>query len=330
MKMIQQTARLGLCALAIGLGSSACSRQKDLPQHSVVEIPSARQQLSALDQWIDATFLPYGIEVVYRWDKNNVPLGYYAVPPSTTQIRPVLEAIKTLCLELYDHSDAEGRPFLKTRAPLRIILLGDVATDSHGFELVAAPRATALELYVYNVNSFSPKSDDALYALVHSVHHQLIRRLLELYPYERDAFRRLSDYSEVSIDLAVEGQRKAQTARRRFGVSPYANSDGFLTIYGMLGSEADFADIIAANLCNHPEEIRAAAERAAIPILRDEDPEINKLYEARARRAAEALRSKQSFVEDYFFKTVGRRLSELQRRSLELISNYQEQHHAGA
>lgn len=316
-----------LVAALVALSTLACSEDEAMRRETVVEIPQERHNLSELDRWIDATFLPYGMEVVYRWDKHSIAYGSYAYPPTEERVKPVLEVIKSLCLDLYDHKGQEGRPFLQTKSPLRIYLLGGKGIDSKGFELIASPRETALELYVYNVNTFDPKDEDALYTLLHSVHHQLVRRLMELFPYDREAFRRLSDYDDVSVEVAIEGQRKATTARQRFGVSSYANADGFLTIYGMIDSEADFADIITANLCNHPEEIRSAIKRASIPVLTDLDPEIEKLYQLKAQRAAESLQAKQSFVENYYYKTVGRRLSEMQLRSLELINNYKQKYH---
>lgn len=318
-----------LMALLIGLMAPSCSRDEATNSESVIEIPKERQDPSVLDRWIDTNFLPYGIEVLYRWDKHSVAYGTYAYPPTTERVLPVLQLVKSLCLDLYDHKDKEGRDFLLAKVPLRIYLFGGKGLDSRGFELISSPRSSALELYIYNVNNFDPKSEDDLYALLHSVHHQLIRRFMELFPYDRDAFRRLSDYTEVGIDLALEGQRRATTARQRFGVSAFANSDGFLTIYGMLDSEADFADIITANLCNHPEEIRSAISRAAVPLLTDEDPEVNKRYEERAKRAAEALKTKQAFVENYYYQVVGKRLSEMQIRSLGLINNYKQTYHVG-
>lgn len=314
-------------AMLIVTSTPACSRDEATPRGTVVEIPQERKSLSELDRWIDATFLPYGIEVVYRWDKSSTAYGSYAYPPTTDRVKPVLEVIKSLCLDLYDHKGQEGRPFLQTKSPLRIYLLGGKGLDSKGFELIASPKLTALELYVYNVNTFDPQNADDLYTLLHSVHHQLIRRFMEIFPYDREAFRRLSNYGEVSVEVAIEGQRKATTAQQRFGVSSYANGDGFLTIYGMLDSEADFADIITSNLCNHPEEIRSAMKRASIPALTDPDPEVDKLYQLKAQRAVESLQAKQSFVENYYYKVVGRRLSEMQLRSLELINNYKQKYY---
>ncbi len=319
---------LYLLGLLVCLVSVGCRRGDTPSASSVVPIPEYRQSLSELDRWIDATFLPYGIEVSYRWDKNAIAHGSYAYPPSLSSIRPVLEAVKALWLDLYTHKDANDRPFLLGRAPVRIYLLGGKGLDAQGLELIAAPKSSAVEMYLYDVNAFDPKSDDAVYALVHSLQHQFARRLMELYPYDRDAFRSLSDYSDASHAVALEGQRKARTAMERLGVSSYANGDGFLTIHGMLSSEADFADIIAANLCNHPAAIRDAATRAGVPRLSDPDPEVNKIFIERAKRAEASIRAKQAMVETYYHKTVGLRLSQMQLRSIELINQYKQQHHA--
>lgn len=320
-----QSKLLLILAFVLAILFNSC-QEDELNRESVLALPQHRVQKSELDQWIDQTFVPYGIEVIYRWDKQSVQLGSYAYPPELRKVRPVLEAIQNLWLELYSLPEIQGGHFLMGRTPVRIYLMGGLGVDSRGVQLVAAPRATATEMYVYNVNAFDPSNADEVYALMHTIHHQFSRRLTELYPYDRDAFRAISGQYFVSSEEILPGMKLAKNHRERIGVSAYANVDGFLTMHGSLSPEADFADIIAAHLCNHPQVIRGAEARAAEYQTEPNDPELTQQYADHAARAVKALQTKQAFVETYFKKTVGLSLRQMQQKSYARLNTYLSQH----
>ncbi len=118
------------------------------------------------------------------------------------------------------------------------------------------------------------------------------------------------------------------TLRGRFGVARYANVDGFLTIHGMLSSEADFADIISANLCNPPYTIAEALTTAETPFIDPDDAEHTRRNREKALRVSQAMKAKQAFVEGYYRRAVGVRLSEMQLRSIKRMTSYIQIHHA--
>ena len=124
----------------------------------------------------------------YRWDKNTAPKGTYTYPPEVSKVKPVLEAIKYLWLELYSEPSLGGTNFWKGKAPLKIYLYGGKNIDGNGQELINS-SAVGREFHLYNINNFDPRDKNKVYVLMRIVHHQFARLLGdEIYPYDRQAF----------------------------------------------------------------------------------------------------------------------------------------------
>lgn len=307
-----------------------CAQGDALRPESVVSVPHHRAQPSELDRWIDTTFVPYGIEVSYRWDKRAVDQASYAHPPQEAKVRPVLEAVKSLWLDLYSDKSLQGGRFLLGRAPLRIYLFGGGGLDAHGLSLVSAPKPSATEMYIYNVNSFDPADEVSLCGLMHAVHHQFALRLTELHGYDFDAFRAISGNAYHSTNEYVQFvMQSVEGTKAKYGLSRYANAEGFFTLHGLLSPRADFADMISVHMHATPQEIIAAREYAAAPRVDPDDADLTRRNAEQSARAGKALAEKQRFVEDYYRKVVGVRLSEMQQRSVRLLNEYRQSHGAG-
>ena len=70
------------------LNCIACSEDK-LNEVSVIDEGKAQIESTELDNWIlNNITKPYGIEVVYRWEKNNNSAGVFIYPP---------KMVKTFC-----------------------------------------------------------------------------------------------------------------------------------------------------------------------------------------------------------------------------------------
>ena len=133
----------------------SCQREK-LSTQSVVDTETAQQVYTDLDKWIETNItLPYGIAVEYRWDKNTAPKGTYTYPPEVSKVKPVLEAIKYLWLELYSEPSLGGANFWKGKAPLKIYLYGGKNIDGNGQELINS-STVGREFHLYNINKFRP------------------------------------------------------------------------------------------------------------------------------------------------------------------------------
>ena len=191
---------LEITAIAFLFLLVSCHKEK-LSSQSVVESETTQQAYTELDSWIeDNITLPYGIAIEYRWDKNAAQKGTYTYPPEVTKVKPVLEAIKYLWLELYTEASLGGSNFWKGKAPLKIYLYGGKNVDGNGQELINNNSAVGREFHLYNINDFNPRDKDKVYVLMRSVHHQFARLLGdEIYPYDRQTFLSISqkDYRTV-------------------------------------------------------------------------------------------------------------------------------------
>jgi len=64
------------------LNCIACSEDK-LNEVSVIDEGKAQIESTELDNWIlNNITKPYGMEVIYRWEKNNNSAGVFIYPPN--------------------------------------------------------------------------------------------------------------------------------------------------------------------------------------------------------------------------------------------------------
>lgn len=306
---------LSLCFFA------SCRGEEALSPHSVVDEGANVQPETELTQWIYEHYTrPYGIAVHYRWNKNTAPQGNYATPPSVEKVKPVLEAIKELFIGLYTDPEFGGVRFFKGRAPIALYLYGGRSTDLNGVDLMGNSQAPAIELHVYNVDAFDPTDKDKVYLLLRSVHHQYAKRLMELFPYDRDAFLAISRHRytySTKFMVPLLGGAPAEF----YGLNGYANTRGFYSLPAFLSAEDDLAEIISCTLLHTPKDIREAEKRAKTPDY-DPDPKMQEQYNKEAEEAHRELLAKQQFVQQYFEKVVKLPLRRLQVVSVKKMRNY--------
>lgn len=291
---------LALLVLAISAFSS-CGEDA-LSSTSVIAQRQSSVQETELDRWIrDSITLPYGIEVVYRQENHGGAATDYLYPPRTEQVKPVLRAFRTLCLESFAFADQDRSNFLLGRAPLRLVLYGGAYADAHGMVRLSLPQAPTTMMLTH-CNAFSPDDPNKVYLLARMGFHQLTRRLLAQLPYDRVAFSAISGdrYTGSTASLVAPWQA-GRTIDQQFGIDSWANKRGFLTIHGMVSSEEDMAEMISATICATPLQVQQALTEAATPDT-DADPEVQARYTEEAKVAAQQLNRKQAFVTDYLQK----------------------------
>lgn len=312
-----QSKYIRLTSLSLALALGACQGE-DLKPESVVDKYLVEPKTTELDTWISSQFSPYNIDVRYRWAKQNLPIGSISTPPKTEQVRPALEAVERLWINLYSDAKAGGKDFLKGKAVLRLTLLGDDELSDKGVLLRLWYRQTASnEFFLFGLNSFAPTRKASVYRLMRSLHHQFARRLTEQIPYDRDAFASISPKSYGSLSLVYD----AKSLERRVGMSDFALRRGFYTLYSMASPEVEFAEIVSVLLMHSAVELERAEETAGRPTTADSEA---------ARREAEEmqsqLRAKRAFVESYFKDKLGISLSRLQLLSLRELNSYYNEH----
>lgn len=310
--------KIHLVSLLVGcLALSACQKEA-LDANSVIDKYLPLEKQTELDRWISSEFTPYNLQVLYRWQKEHFPSGSVAIPPKTEQVKPVLEAVKMLLLNLYTQSKAGGKDFFKDKGFVRLSLLGGYELEDNGVLMrLWYPRTASNELFAFDVNAYDHRDKQSIYRLMRSIHHQFARRLIEQIPYDRDAFLAIAPKAYGSLALPPSPSE----VYRRVGLSPYAHRRGFYTLYSMAGPEQEFAEIISVMLLHTAVELKAVEDVAARPI----DPEDPQSV-AEAAEAYRALRAKRTFVEHYFKHQVGISLSRLQLLSLKQLDTYYKQH----
>lgn len=303
-----------------------CSEEK-LSDRSVIDDGKKQIETTELDKWIlDNITKPYGIEVIYRWEKNAGSTGTFIYPPKLENVRAVLEALKELGLETYRLKEVGGNDFLLGRLPIKLYLYGGGNPDENGVERLHNPRLTAAEMCLYNVNDFKPGDADKLFVLMRSVHHQLAKRLMELIPYDRDKFLTISGHRYTgSTEQIAAPLGYARTGKEKFGLDAYANKRGFYTMLSFLSAEDDFAEIISATLTATPKELYDASVTAQTPDT-DIDPEVNQRYAKEAEQAYKEFTEKQTFVDEYVQKSWHINLKQMQVVSVRRIYSYVKQH----
>lgn len=293
--------------LALSLIIVSCVDTDKLSSDSVVDRNTIKRTYTELDKWIYENYTkPYGIEVIYRWERNNTEKGTFLYPPKLENIQPVLETIKELFLEFYTRQDVGGADYMKEKNPIRIHLYGGENLDAHNVELLTNRSGVAAEMYIYNVNAFEKKNRDRVFELMRSVHHQFAKRLAELFPYDRDKFLLISQnrYSPSTADFIAD-VRGSMSRKDFFSSSEYANRRGFFTMHSFLSAEDDFAEVVSIVLNSTPKEIFKY-------IKRTETPEEDIMSEEEARLASKQLKDKYQMVSEYFKKTLGMNLEKIQ------------------
>ena len=160
-------------------------------------------------------------------------------------------------------------------------------------KLLGNKEATTNEMFLYDVNDFDPKDEEKVFILMRSVHHQFAKRLMELFPYDRNKFLTISRSRYIESTKLIADFFKGKTqGYRLFSLSSYANKRGFLTFHSFLSAEDDFAEIISAKLTHTPKE------------------------------AYKELTEKEAFVEDYFIKEIKISLDYLQTISIKQLKAY--------
>ncbi|MDO4880872.1 MAG: putative zinc-binding metallopeptidase [Capnocytophaga sp.] len=298
----------------------SCSKE-NLSSNSVVEDNIVQRQHTELDTYISENFIkPYGISVEYRWNNNTAPKGNYTYPPQPEKVKQVLQAIQYLWLETYTLSNIGGSDFMKGKNPIKIYMYGGKNLDANGLELISNPNSGAIEMHLYNINEFDPKSTEQVYILMRSVHHQFAKRLLELFPYDRDKFVVISQKKYLSSTQDIK-QLSGLTRLELFGIESYANKRGFFTQHSRLSAEDDFAEIISVMLTNSQKEVEQGITTAQTPDT-DIDPQVQQRYNEEAKEAYAEITQKQTMVSDYFKKEIKINLTRMQTISVQRIKAY--------
>lgn len=237
-------------------------------------------------------------------------------------VLPVLKAIKTLYLDVYAAEGVGGARFLRGRTPLRIYLVGGRKWNAEGGELLAAPAASSIAMYVHGVNDFDPTSAASVYCLMRSVHYQAARRLLEVDGYDRATFMDISAARYLHAPQGVPSGNTVEERRMAFSTAAVSARQGFYSPFGRQDAEADLADMLSVSLCHTPAQTAAILAQAAQYEVQPEDPEYTAANAREAERVTAMLTQKVAFLQQHMIKAYPFSLLRLQLAAVQALQNY--------
>lgn len=304
MKKIEKMKKIGVF-LIVFIFFIGCVKPEKLNKESVFIKENIKK--TELDYWIDKNYTkPYGIAVKYQGDAVSKYTNVY--PPKKEKVLPVLKALKTLWINLYNDPKVGGKNFIANTPPININLYGGKNTGS-GREEIATP-GSALTIHIYNVDSFDEKNDKAVFKLLRIVYHNYAKRLIESKPFNREEWRK------ITLHHFYHGWQK------EFGniYTPFFKPAYFFGFYSLMARkniEDDFAETISVILTHTDKEIEEVIKISK----KNEGPGVA-YFDNLARTAHVSIINKRKFVTKYFNENWQINLKRMQSMSITKRNNY--------
>lgn len=249
-----------------------------------------------IDKWIyDNLTVPYNIAVKYKWDQSEIELNRTVVPVKEEQIIPVLSAIKSTWIDVYEAE--AGSLFVKKYTPKFFVLEGSGSYNPDGTAtLGTAEGGRKVVLYqlnyfrTKNMPGFQPSDSMVIRRVLETIHHEFGHILHQnvMYPLE---------YKRINVGLYTTNWNNV--SRRA------ALQDGFITPYAMSKPDEDFVEMIAVMLT----EGKAGFDQI-VNSISGTSPNGTTAEQAKSR-----LRQKEDLVVDYFNKVWNINFYSLQART---------------
>jgi substrate import-associated zinc metallohydrolase lipoprotein len=246
-----------------------------------------------LDTWLEQTFTkPYNIEVKYRWDPYEVPLGKTLVPPLIEKVRPIMEGVKAIWIDPYEK--VAGSDFIKKFCPKQYILVGSANYNRDGTVTLGTAEG-GRKVVLYTVNFFDKKyvgsvnDFGSIKQQLHTIHHEF-GHILQQNVAPSIAFRQITPSTYTSNWYNVSENE--------------ALALGYVTSYAMSKADEDFVEVLATLL------VEGQAGYDAI------------VNAAPTTEAKTALRQKQQLVIDYMQNTYKINFTTLQTLTQTAIKDF--------
>ncbi|WP_033398935.1 putative zinc-binding metallopeptidase [Riemerella columbina] len=285
----------------------ACNSREELSTESV--LISEIKHTDSLDQWLYQTYTkPYNIEVKYRWDANATGLTQTTTPPTREQVKPVMQAVNQLWIEVYEK--LVGKDFLKRYAPKEIYLYGGKNLDTEGYEQIKSTHAP-LQMPLFKINDFKESDSASVAQVMRMVHHHFAKALIQQKPFDKEAFSQLNFY-------AYKDNWGKLSPNDLYHLTTRASDFGYYSLLAARGGvEEDFAETVSTMLCNTKQDVDYMIYDYAGYI----DP-YNPDDKERAQKAVKTLTSKREFVIKYFKDNFDINFNRLQFESNAQIKTY--------
>lgn len=225
--MIKSVKAVLLFAAIVAL-FSACEKEKELGESRLENSPN---ELSELDHWLRDVFLPYNLEVKYKWEDYEGDMTKNLVPTAEDKVQPLMDIMDKVWIKCYEEEG--GETFIKSYIPKLIYLLGGAGVNPEG-TIVQGTAEAGRKIVLYEVNKFDSSEAERINRFFHVMHHEFAHILHQTTLYDVVAFESISkgkyrsDWSNVS-DSNLEGYL----------------GEGFVSPYAMSSRDEDFVEVIA-------------------------------------------------------------------------------------
>lgn len=266
--------KIALLLLLILTFSSCESEEKPKESDLDTSIPA----LTDLDIYLRSNFTtPYNIDVSYLWNDNEVDQNRYLFPPLTENVRPAMEAIKTIWLDTY--TEVAGADFVKKIAPRNIFLVGGINLNPSGTITLGFAEG-GKKIVFFNVDLVDLKNRSSLIRFVSTIQHEYAHILNQTVPFDEPSYGQItpSNYTAQWFNESTETAREL----------------GYITDYSRASPFEDFAEMVNTMLSNTKEDYDAIINN-----ITNEQSRVN-------------LRLKEAFVVDYYLTELNIDFYELQ------------------
>lgn len=271
-----------LIALFLATAFVSCSKDDEVGES---RLSTPEFQPSELDQWLLDVFMPYNLEVKYKWEDFEGDIRKNLVPPAEDKVKPLMEVMDKVWIKCYEAKG--GEVFIKSYIPKLLYLLGGAGVNPEG-TVVQGTAEAGRKIVLYEVNKFEPKDAERINRFFHVMHHEFAHILHQKTLYDVVAYESISkgkyrsDWSNVS-NSDIEGYL----------------GEGFVSPYSMSSRDEDFVEVIAHILTRTREQWNT--------------------YITQAGADTDKLKAKEAIVVDYFRNVWGIEIFDLQALIAEKI-----------
>ena len=261
-----------------------CKQEEVLPDAPIVNLGGEYWTRTNLDKLIFENFTkPYNIEVKYKWNPYETNFNRTLVPPSESQVVPVLRALYEAWMMPFEKLG--GKTFLKDNPISKFVLIGSPEYQTDG-TIVLGTAEGGTKVTINNVNEFILDNEASLAEMLTIIHHEYTHILNQTFVYPVE-WQRISTrwYTPTWFNTNQVG----------------ANQQGLITPYAKASAKEDFAETVAFLLVRGQD---------TYDWIKDQYPD-----------AAPIFKLKQDIVEKYFKDAFGINFKELQREIQRALSN---------
>ena len=163
----------------------ACSNDDELQEQSII-VADKNVSDTPFDKWLNTYIVePYNLRIDWRWNYNDIRLGYYTVPASYESAIVLAHILKHCCLEAYD--EAAGISFTRRNFPKQIVFVGTWEYNNNGTYVLGTAEG-GRKIWLAGVNHVKENIAKGASQLnsqyLKTIHHEFTHILNQNTPYQ--------------------------------------------------------------------------------------------------------------------------------------------------